>query len=258
MNQAFLQPRTYPLILAHRGASAYAPENTLAAFRLAAEMGAEGIELDGKLSRDGAVVVMHDATVDRTSDGEGRVSDLTLAELKQLDAGRTFDARFAGERIPTLDEVFDAIGDRLIVNVELTNYTTRGDGLEDRVVDLIVRRGLLERAMVSSFNPASLRRVKHIAPQVVCGLLYAPGVREALRRMVPRGSIRGLEAHHPHHSLIDARLIRYMRKRNLRVNTWTVNEADEMRRLIDLGVDAIMTDRPDVMRRLEAGDERLD
>lgn len=254
MNQAFLQPRTTPLVLAHRGASAYAPENTVAAFRLAAEMGADGIELDSKLARNGTIVVMHDATVDRTTDGHGRVSDLTLSELKQLDAGAKFDSRFAGERIPTLDEVLDMIGDRFIVNVELTNYSTRGDGLEDRVVDLIMRRGLLERTMVSSFNPLSLRRVKHIAPQVVCGLLYESGVRGMLLRMLLGGSIPGLEAHHPQHALINARLIQSMRRRNLRVNTWTVNEEYEMRRLIDLGVDAIMTDKPDVLRKLEVRD----
>ncbi|HET7089154.1 MAG TPA: glycerophosphodiester phosphodiesterase family protein, partial [Anaerolineae bacterium] len=111
---AFLAERDRPLNLAHRGASAYAPENTLAAFRLAAEMGADGLEIDAKLSRDGAIVILHDATVDRTTSGSGRVSDLTLSQLKSLDAGSKFRSRFAGEHVPTLDEVIDAVGDRLI------------------------------------------------------------------------------------------------------------------------------------------------
>jgi glycerophosphoryl diester phosphodiesterase len=243
-----LQDRTCPLNLAHRGASAYAPENTLAAFRLAADMGADGIELDAKLSRDGAMVVMHDATVDRTTNGSGRVSDLTLAQLQRLDAGSKFGAQFAGERIPTLDEVIDAVGDRLLINVELTNYTSRGDGLELRVVELIERRGLVERMMVSSFNPFALRNVKRAAPHVVCGLLYAPDMPIYLRRAWLAPLVPGLEAHHPRHSMIDAALVRRAHSRGQKVNTWTVNDAADMRRMIDVRVDAIMTDRPDVLR----------
>jgi glycerophosphoryl diester phosphodiesterase len=249
----FLQTRTRPLNLAHRGASAYAPENTLAAFRLAAQMGADGLELDAKLSRDGAIVVMHDATVDRTTDGSGRVSDLTLAELKHLDAGSKFDPKFAGERIPTLQEVIDAVGERLIVNVELTNYASAGDGLELKVVDLIAKRGLAERLMVSSYSPLALRKVKRRAPRVVCGLVYAPREPIFLRRAWFAFLVPGLEAHHPQHSLIDAAAVRRFHARGQKVNTWTANDEADMRRLIDAGVDAIMTDRPDALRRMING-----
>ena len=247
---AFRQTRLHPLNLAHRGASAYAPENTLAAFRSAAEIGADGVELDAKLSRDGAIVAMHDASVDRTTDGSGRVSALTLAELKRLDAGSKFDPKFGGERVPTLDEVVDAVGDRLLINVELTNYESRGDGLELKVAEFIVKRGLAERVMVSSFNPLGLRKVKRASPDVVCGLLTRPGLKFILRRLFLAPLVPGLDAHHPQHVMIDAAFVRRVHARGQRVNTWTVNDEADMRRVIEWGVDSIITDRPDVLRQI--------
>lgn len=247
---AFLQPRSRPLNLGHRGASADAPENTLAAFRRAAELGADGIEFDAKLSRDGVVVILHDATVDRTTDGSGRVSDLSLAELKQLDAGAKFSAKFAGERIPTLEETLDAIGDRLLINIELTNYASRNDGLEAKVLELMLRHPWRERIMLSSFNPIALRRVKRAAPQVVCGLLTLPGRMFQAGRILFARLIPGLDAHHPHHSMTTAGFVRRAHARGQKVNTWTVNAEAEMRRLIAIGVDALMTDQPDVLRRI--------
>lgn len=247
---AFLQKRERPLNLAHRGASAHAPENTLAAFRLAADMGADGVELDAKLSRDGEVVVMHDASIDRTTDGTGRVAELTLDELKRLDAGAKFGAQFAGERVPALGEVFDALADRLLINVELTNYNDLRDGLEYKVVELIQARGLTERVMVSSFSPLNLRHVKRAAPHIVCGLLYMPDMPLLFRRAWLAWLIPGLDARHPHHSMIDAALVKKLHARRQRVNTWTVNEEADMRRMIEAGVDAIMTDKPDVLQRM--------
>jgi glycerophosphoryl diester phosphodiesterase len=123
-----------PLILAHRGASRIAPENTLVAFCLALEQGADGLELDVQLSRDGVPVVFHDSELSRTTDGRGRISEKTLAELRTLDAGKWFDPRFAGERIPTLEEVFEAFGDRALYNIELKAFGVQDDGLVQAVV----------------------------------------------------------------------------------------------------------------------------
>src|SRR5512135_2857797 len=128
----FLQPRSQPLVIAHRGSSAYAPENTLAAFRLAAEQEADAIELDVDLTRDGHVIVMHDATVDRTTDGHGRVADLTLDEIRRIDAGAWKGAAFNGERVPLLEEVFEAVGQRMLINVEIKGMSLRGNGLEEK------------------------------------------------------------------------------------------------------------------------------
>src|SRR3990170_7761080 len=126
-----------PLIFAHRGASAYAPENTLAAFRLALDQGADGIELDAKLSADGEIVVIHDQTVDRTTPRKGRVDQLTLSELRKLDAGSWKGDVFSGEKIPALAEVFSAVGGKLKINVELTNYSSPQDGLANKVLALV-------------------------------------------------------------------------------------------------------------------------
>lgn len=242
----FLERHRVPLNLAHRGASAYAPENTLAAFNLAAEMGADGIELDVVLTRDSEIVVIHDETVDRTTDGSGHVSDFTLAQIKRLDAGSKFDARFADERVPMLKEVIETVGDRLLLNVELKPRMNFGGNLEDKVVDLILRCGLSDRIMVSSFNPFALRRVKRNAPQIVCGLLYHPSQPLFLRRAWLARLVPGLEAHHPYYEMINLGSVRNGR----RVGVWVVNDEAEMRRMIDLGVYAIMTDRPDVLERV--------
>jgi len=235
------------LNIAHRGASAAAPPNTLAAFEKAVELGADGIEFDVQLSADRVPVVIHDFTVDTTTDGSGRVAEKTLAQLKQLDAGSHFDPAFAGERIPTLEEVLEATGNRLLLNVELKCFSPCDGGLEQAVIAQIKRHATDDRVLLSSFNPFSLRRAKKIAPHIPVGLLYAPDLSLPLRRawlapLVPH------EARHPEHTMVDARYVAWARRRGYRVNTWTVNDPDEMRRLIGLGVDGIITNVPDVLR----------
>ncbi len=233
--------------IAHRGASAVAPPNTLAAFEKAVELGADGIEFDVHLSADGVLVVIHDFNVDDTTDGSGRVAEMTLAQLKQLDAGSRFDPAFAGERIPTLEEVLETVGSRLLLNIELKCFSLRDNGLERAVIAQVKRHGPAARVLLSSFNPFSLRRAKKIAPHIPVGLLYAPWLPLPLRRawlapLVPH------EARHPEHTMVDARYMAWARRRGYRVNAWTVNDPNEMRRLIDVGVDGIITNVPDVLR----------
>lgn len=238
--------RTGTLNIAHRGASAAAPANTIAAFEKAAELGADGIELDVQLSADGVPVVIHDATVDATTDGSGRVAEKTLAQLKQLDAGSYFDPAFAGERIPTLQEALIAMGSRMLLNIELKDFGLFDTGLERATIALVEQYSLGDRVILSSFNPFSLRRAKRIAPHISAGLLYSPGLPLPLRRawlafLFPH------EARHPHHAMVDARYLAWARQHSYRVNTWTVDDPDEMRRLVDLGVDGIITNVPDVL-----------
>src|SRR6266545_4190320 len=147
-----------PVIFAHRGASAHAPENTIASFELALAQGADAIELDVKLSADGHVMVHHDPTVDRTTNGKGKVKDLSLAELKKLDAGSFFAENFHGEKIPTLEEVFEVVGKRTFINVELTNYNTPRDQLVETVCMLVKKCGLEEHVMFSSFFAYNLSK----------------------------------------------------------------------------------------------------
>ena len=241
-----------PLIFGHRGASAYAPMNTLPAFELAAVLGADGIELDVHRTRDGHLAIIHDFEVDATTDGEGRVTEKTLAELKALDAGAWFGETFIGTRIPTLDEVFETVGDRLLINVEIKSEDQMTDGVEKAVADCITRHAMHQRVIVSSFNPLALARFRGVLPDVPIGFLYALDMPIDTRVILNDLSLTH-EARHPHHTMIDAPYMAWAREVGSRVNTWTVNDPAEAVRLARLGVDAIITDRPDTIREAVRG-----
>jgi glycerophosphoryl diester phosphodiesterase len=235
-------------VIAHRGASATAPENTLAAFQLAAEQRADAIELDVDLTRDGHVVVMHDATIDRTTDGHGRVGDLTLEEIRQVDAGSWKSAEFSGERVPLLEEVFAAVGQSLLINVEIKGMALRGNGLEAQVAALIVKCDLIDRVILSSFNPFALRRVKQIDARLGCGLLVAPDQPIFLRDAWLASLIPNLNARHPHHSQVNKAVVDQFHAQGLIVNVWTVNQAGIVHAMINAGVDGIIGDDPALIR----------
>jgi glycerophosphoryl diester phosphodiesterase len=232
-----------PAILAHRGASAYAPENTLAAFKLALEQSADGVELDAMLCADGDVVVIHDNRVDRTTDGSGTVAEMTLAELRQLDAGSWFSDEFKGERLPTLAEVFEAVGNVTIINVELKNYASLWDNLPNKAVELVRAHGLTKRVFFSSFNPIALIKSQRSAPEIPAGLLAMPGrsgalARSYLGRLIPH------QALHPEFTDVTPQMIARAHRSGRLVNTYTVDEAEDMRRLFEWGIDSIITDNP--------------
>ena len=230
------------LIFGHSGAQAYAPSNTLPAFLLAAEKGAHGTELDVHRSKDGHPVCLHDFTVDASTNGTGRVADLTLEELKALDAGSWFSQDFAGEKIPTLDEVFEAIGQKLFINVEIKSITEETDGIEQCVADCILRHDMSERVFISSFNPLTLKRFREILPDVPIGFLYgkeSPAIAHELIKDI------SVEAIHPESSLITSELVEKAHADGQRVNAWTVNDSKRAAELRDLGVDCIITDVPD-------------
>ncbi len=237
------------LNFALRGASYEAPENTLAAFLLAAELGADGVELDVQLSKDGHVVVIHDFVLDKTTNGRGPVRARTLAELRALDAGGWFDRALAGQRIPTLQEVIEAVGSRLLLNIELKTDSLRDDGLAAEVVRLVEENNLLDRVIVSSFNPLAVWRVKRLNPWLSVGLLYAPDMPLMQRLPWMRHLLR-LEALHPHYTLVDHRYIRWAKERGYRLHVWTVDDPGEMWRLARQGVDLIITNRPDLLRQV--------
>jgi glycerophosphoryl diester phosphodiesterase len=232
-----------PAIFAHRGASAHAPENTLAAFELALAQNTDGIELDTKLSADGHVVVIHDRTVDRTTGVRGKVKDLSLANLRALDAGSSFADIFQNEKIPTLEEVFEALGKRTFINVELTNYTTPRDHLVESVCILVKKFGLQNRIMFSSFFASNLSKAKTYLPEVPQGLLAFGGLLGAWARSF--GFAFGkYQALHPYITDITHQQVQRVHRLERRIHVWTVNAADDMRRLFNWGVDAIFTDDP--------------
>lgn len=240
-----------PVIFAHRGASAHAPENTLAAFELALSQQADAIELDVKLSSDSQVVVHHDATVDRTTHGHGRVKDLTLAELKSLDAGSSFSDKFHGEKIPTLDEVFEAVGKRTFINVELTNYNTPGDHLVETVCMLVKKHKLQKHILFSSFFASNLSKARSYLPDVPRGLLAYPGLLGTWARSF--GFAFGkYQALHPAVKDMSQQQVSRVHRLNRRVHVWTVNDEQDMRRLFGWRVDGIFTDDPELAVRVRA------
>lgn len=232
-----------PTIFAHRGASAHAPENTLAAFHLAVDLGAPAIELDAKLSKDGVVVVHHDQTVDRTTDGSGYVNKLPLAALREFDAGIKFSPKFKGEKIPTLSEVFETVGRKIFINVEITNYTTPLDLLPKKVAELVKLHNLQEYVMFSSFQPLSIRRAHRILPDVPLGLLASSGAKgRNARGIIDKPT--PYQALHPDASDVTRKLIDNAHTVGKRVHAYTVNDTDYMERFFSWGIDGIFTDDP--------------
>ncbi len=220
------------LNIGHRGASRAFPENTLAAFRAACDAGADMCELDVQLSRDGAVVVIHDDTVDRTTNGRGAVAELTLAELKSLDAGR-------GERIPTLEEVFATTAGRCGLNVEL-----KIPGLEPQVAEIMRKYDAIETSMVSSFDWGALEAMRTIAPEIRAGVL----AEKKPERMLEAAARLHAYAVNPRFDLATPDFCIAAHARGFKVLVWTVDRPEQMRALIDAGVDGIMTNYPDRMR----------
>jgi len=232
------------LVIAHRGASAAAPENTLAAFRLAIEKGATIVECDVHLSADGVPVVIHDERVERTTDGCGAVSGLTLAELRQLDAGRWRHVRFAGERIPTLDETLALCAGRVRVVVELK----RGGGKE--LVDAALRsisRTVCDVAVIS-FGPEEVRATAERRPDLALGFLIGKGhfVEHGMARALVAARDIGATFFSPQHDVVDRTLVEAAHAAGLPVSVWTVDDPARMTAVGDLGVDAITTNRPEV------------
>lgn len=232
-----------PIIFAHRGASMYAPENTIEAFQLALQQGAEAIELDAKLTQDGEIVVIHDQTLERTTSGAGKVREYTLEQIRQLDAGSFFDLSFHHARVPALEEVLETFGKKIYINIELTNYASIYDELPEKVAALIQKMGLEDYVLCSSFNPIALQRIKRLLPQIPIGLLTMRGSFGALARSLFTKTI-SFQSLHPEKSDVTYKLLNTWQKRNKKIFVYTVNEASEMEKLFRMGVDGIFTDDP--------------
>jgi len=238
-----------PVIIAHRGASAYAPENTMAAFQKAVELSADGIELDVKCSKDGELVIIHDQTLDRTTNGHGKVVETNLKELRDLDAGSWFSAEFKGEKIPLLREVLEEFSSRLLINVELTNYSSPSDGLAQKAAAMVKHMGVEKSVFFSSFNPYNLVLTRKILPDVPVALLALPGkigwiFRSNMMKWFSPDLI------HPHYNDVNKRFIEKQHQKNRRVNVWTVNTETEIKKLLKDNVDGLITDDPSLAKRL--------
>lgn len=233
-------------IIAHRGASQEAPENTLAAFELALEQGADCVELDCQLTRDGHVVVMHDNTVNRTTNGAGKVRAMSLAEIKALDAGSWFHPRFAGERVPTLAEALRLLRGRCTINIEIKSLKAPQPGIEEKIVDLLRSSGVpLETVIISSFNHAHFPRFRTIAPSLRLAALF----------QTTPANLHELDVDflHPSFEAVTPDLMQTAKAAGRKVNAWTVDAEEEWCRLLALGVDGIITNAPGALRAFLSG-----
>jgi len=229
-----------PLVVAHRGANAYAPENTLAAFHLAAEQGADAIECDVRATADGHLVVIHDASLDRTTDRRGRIDALTLDEVRRADAGGRRGQTFAGERVPTLEEVLALARGRLLVDIEL-----KVAGVEAQVVEQVARAEMTADALVTSFLEEPLTRVKSAGSGPAVGLLQQWAEPE-------RAVALGVDVYLVHVRALSAQVVRTVRAQGLGIIPWTVRSEDDARAALELGVDGLIADDPVMARRMVA------
>jgi len=236
-------------IFAHRGSSGTHPENTMSAFKEAERVGADGIELDVHYTKDDQLVVIHDNTVNRTTNKKGRVRDLTLKELLQLDAGSHFSKKYAGEKIPTFEEVLDWIqGTNLLLNVELKYVELDYLYFEEKVLQEITRRGLEERTIISSFNHDGLKKVNNLNPMIETGILYM----ERLYEPWDYAKTVGATAIHPYVDGIDGGLIVASEGKGCPVRVFTVNKKKQIGGLVQTGCSAIITDFPERAIRVKS------
>lgn len=233
-----------PMVVAHRGASGEAPENTLAAFRLALELGAEGVELDVHLSAEGVPVVLHDALVDRTTDGRGPVRDLSLEALRGLDAGRWFADRFSGERIPTLAEALALLRPVRVI-VEIKNGPIYYEGIA-REVAAVIRETGHPAVTVSSFDHPVLLEMKELCPRLPTAVLFVARPIDPVRLAKDAGAAYL----HPQWAYVTAAMVEQAHRAGLRVEAWTVDDPVVMTRLAEMGVDGIMSNYPGRLRAL--------
>lgn len=240
-------------IWGHRGASADAPENTLPAFALALGQGADGFELDVQLTRDDEVVVIHDETLERTTNGTGWVLDHSLAELRRLDASAGRPG-FRNVRIPVLAEVLELLVDSdATVNIELKTDNLPNRGIEERVLEVVAASGVGDRVLFSSFNHYTLRNLRKLGAEQPCGALISDRLFKPWRYV----QALGVQALHPSVQWVTRGLVEKCHRRDLAVHAWTVNSRKGLRRQFTHGVDAVITDVPALAVEVRDEFERL-
>ncbi|WP_371068677.1 glycerophosphodiester phosphodiesterase [Sediminibacillus sp. JSM 1682029] len=230
------------LVYAHRGASKLAPENTMPAFQLAYEMGAEGIETDVQLSKDGIPVLIHDESVKRTTNAVGFVQDYTFEQLQKLDAGSWLSEKFENTPIISLEEfLIWAQPKQLQLNIELKNNVIDYDHMEKKVYDLLCKYKLVNRTTISSFNPVSIERFKQIDSKIATALLTS----QRINGLVDYTAGLGAKALHIKYRLLNSKVVEQCRENDMKLRIYTINRSGAMKKCYQLKVDAIFTDLPD-------------
>ena len=235
--------------IAHRGFSGRYPENTMLAFQKALDAGADGIEFDVHLSKDGELVIIHDELLDRTTNAAGLVQDRTLRELRELDASADFPGVYGKNQIPTLEEYFELIrGKNILTNIEIKTGVIWYPGIEKKVLDVVDRFGRRKDTIISSFNHFSILRMKELAPDIVCGFL------EESRIIGPAAycAKHKVECWHPLCYDMTEDVVRELREQNIQINAWTVNRREDMEDMLRKGIDGVITNFPDRFNEVRA------
>lgn len=234
-------------IFAHRGYSGKYPENTMLAFEKAIEVGVDGIELDVQLTKDGEIVIIHDETIDRTTDGSGYVVDYTYEELSKFNANYKFK-EMGFNKIPTLREYFELVKNlEIVTNIELKTGINQYLGIEEKVLKLIREYNLEKRVIISSFNHFSVMKMKKLAPDLKYGFLSEDWIIDAGKYTASHG----VQCYHPRFNNLIPEVIEELKKYNLEINTWTVNEEKDMRYLYSKEIDVIITNYPELAKKIK-------
>lgn len=236
------------LIYGHRGASGYAPENTLAALDLAVKQGAHGVEFDVQLTKDEELVVCHDWTVDRTTDGTGAIQDLSLSEIKKLDAGAWFSADFKGEKIPTFEEVLALLPETFELNVEVKRQLTDQRNIEQKLVETLERYKRINTVSVSSFNHSVIERVAKLNKTIKIGKLHDDPAID-IEKYIKQNKLN-IYSQNLHQDYVIKALVDRLHMEGWKVFVWTVNDLDKAKALKTAGVDVIITNYPDMMLKV--------
>lgn len=232
--------------VAHRGASAYAPENTISAFDKAVEMKADYIEIDVQRSKDGELVLIHDTSVDRTTDGTGKVGDLTFEQLRNLDAGSWKGEQFTGEKIPTFDEILDRYHGKIGILIEL-KAPELYPGIEESIAEELKERNLdkpqNEKIIIQSFNFESMKKMNDLLPKVPIGVLTSSKLHTTPQVLQEFSTYA--DYFNPSYGIVDEELVNQVHSLGMKIGSWTVRSQEAADFLLDMGVDAIITDYPD-------------
>jgi glycerophosphoryl diester phosphodiesterase len=242
-------------IYGHRGASQYAPENSMEAFQLAYDMGADGIEFDVQMTKDGYLVVVHDEEISRVSDGIGFIKDFTLEELRRFHFNKSHP-EYKSTKIPLLEEVLDRFGQKktinkeergeqeeFLFNIELKNNIFAYEGMEEKVLNMVTQKGVLDRTIFSSFNHKSVLTLRNMDQKAEIAFLYCDGILD-ISNYARKYAV---DIVHPAwYHLNKEGMLNYLHDNRIRVNVWTINSGKEIRRLCEMGVEGIITNRPDL------------
>jgi glycerophosphoryl diester phosphodiesterase len=232
----------YMLIIGHRGACGCAPENTIASMKLAIEQQCDGIECDVQITKDEELIICHDFTVDRTTNGKGAIKDLTLQEIRELDAGSWYSDQFAGEKIPTLQEVLELLPKDLFLNLELKSQSMITGRLEEKVVELLEKNGRIENTVISSFDHQCINTVQQINSKIKTAILTSSYLLNPWDYIKHNDLF--LYSFHPNKDYVSVEMIEELHNRGYKIYSYTVNEVEQAKEFKKIGVDGIFTNYP--------------